>query len=48
MRGVCIHLLNPFTETTLQYNETETFVIILADIATYSLTHDYEALPTCT
>lgn len=47
MRGVCIHLLNPFTETT-QYNETETLVIILADIATYSLTHDYEALPTRT
>lgn len=39
-----IHLLKQL----FQYNETETLVIILADIATYSLTHDYEALPTCT
>lgn len=47
MRGVCIHLLNPLLKQLFQYNETETLVIILADIATYSLTHDYEALPTC-
>ena len=39
-----IHLLKQL----FQYNETETLVIILADVATYSLSHDYEALPTCT